>query len=62
MKVNIEKVGEEIAQMYGKHFSWEVKSKMMGRNAIESCTAMVEALQLPITPQQVSYLSVHSFM
>ncbi|KAH3766134.1 HAD family hydrolase [Pelomyxa schiedti] len=47
------KVGEEIAAMFGKKFDWNVKRHMMGRSAMESCTAMVNALELPLTPQQL---------
>eukprot|EP01105_Mastigella_eilhardi_P015180 TRINITY_DN3454_c0_g1_i4.p3 TRINITY_DN3454_c0_g1~~TRINITY_DN3454_c0_g1_i4.p3 ORF type:complete len:143 (-),score=37.23 TRINITY_DN3454_c0_g1_i4:378-806(-) len=46
----------EIAAAYGRRFDWGVKQRMMGRNAIESCTAMVDALQLPITPSELLVL------
>jgi HAD superfamily hydrolase (TIGR01509 family) len=41
-----------IAGRFGKVFDWSVKSKMIGRRATDSARALVETLQLPITPEE----------
>jgi pseudouridine-5'-monophosphatase len=45
-------VTQEIASRYGKTFDWSLKSKVLGRKAIESARMIVEELELPITPEQ----------
>ena len=40
-----------IAGRFGKVFDWSVKSKMIGRRANDSARALVETLELPITPE-----------
>lgn len=45
-------ITQMIAGRYGKTFDWSVKSQMIGRPAIDSATALIQALQLPITPEQ----------
>ena len=44
-------VTQEIVSVYGKRFDWSVKSKMIGRPSLESARDLVEALELPIRPE-----------
>ena len=50
-----ESIYTEVTQMivgrYGKVFDWSVKSHMIGRDAYESATYLVKALDLPFTPE-----------
>lgn len=50
-----ESIYTEVTQMivgrYGKVFDWSVKSHMIGRDALESATYLVQALDLPFTPE-----------
>jgi pseudouridine-5'-monophosphatase len=43
-------VTQEIVGAYGKTFDWSVKSNMIGRPSRESAIYLVDALSLPITP------------
>ncbi len=43
-------VTQAIVSRYGRTFDWSVKSQMIGKKAAESARILVEALQLPITP------------
>lgn len=45
-------VTQKIVASYGQTFDWSLKSKMMGRQAIESATLLVNELKLPITPEE----------
>jgi pseudouridine-5'-monophosphatase len=44
-------VTQQIVGRWGKVFDWSVKSHMVGRPAIESARYLVEALELPIAPE-----------
>jgi pseudouridine-5'-monophosphatase len=48
-------VTQRIVERFGKRFSWSVKSRMMGRSPLVSARILVEALELPITPEQYLY-------
>lgn len=48
-------VTSEIVAEYGKTFDWSIKSNMIGRPSLESARYLVEALELPIAPEE--YLS-----
>ncbi len=54
------KVTQAIVGEHGKVFDWSVKGNMIGRPELDSATYLVEALDLPITPQQ--YLSQRNMM
>lgn len=41
-----------IVGRFGKTFDWSLKSNMVGRPALESARYLVDALDLPITPEQ----------
>jgi pseudouridine-5'-monophosphatase len=43
---------QEIVAEWGKVFDWSVKSRMIGRPSLESAQTLVEALGLPITPEE----------
>ncbi|HYC00804.1 MAG TPA: HAD-IA family hydrolase [Candidatus Limnocylindrales bacterium] len=45
-------VTQEICGGYGKVFDWSIKRNMIGRPSLESAQYLVEALSLPITPQE----------
>ena len=46
------RVNQMIAGRFGKNFDWSIKSKMIGRRAIESARVLIESLQLPISPEE----------
>lgn len=39
-------VSQQIAARYGKEFTWAIKSKQMGKKALESCQIFVDELGL----------------
>ncbi|XP_033761118.1 pseudouridine-5'-phosphatase-like [Pecten maximus] len=43
------KITEEIVEEYGKTFTWDVKSKQMGKKDVEAAKILIDELQLPIT-------------
>lgn len=43
-------VTQAIVSRYGHTFDWSIKSRMIGKKASESARILVEALKLPITP------------
>jgi len=45
-------VSQNIASRYGKTFDWTIKSKVMGKKAIEAATIFVTDLQIPMTPEE----------
>jgi pseudouridine-5'-monophosphatase len=45
-------VTQSIVAPYGKTFNWSYKQHMIGRAALDSARYLVEALDLPITPQE----------
>lgn len=45
-------VTDEICSEFGKTFDWSIKRNMIGRPSLESAQYLVDALQLPITPQE----------
>ena len=44
-------VTQAIAGRYGHTFDWSLKSRMIGKQALESARILVDALRLPITPE-----------
>ena len=44
-------VTQAIVGRYGHTFDWTVKSRMIGKKASDSARILVDALQLPITPE-----------
>lgn len=45
-------VTDEICRQYGKVFDWSIKRNMIGRPSLESAQYLVEALSLPIAPEE----------
>jgi len=45
-------VTQEICSQYGKTFDWSIKRNMIGRPSLESARYLVEALSLPIAPEE----------
>ncbi len=45
-------VTQQIASQYGKVFDWTLKSRVIGRKALESAEMIVTELELPITAQE----------
>jgi pseudouridine-5'-monophosphatase len=45
-------VTQEIVGRFGKTFDWSVKGNMIGRPALDSARYLVEALALPLTPEE----------
>lgn len=45
-------VTDEICREYGKTFDWSIKRNMIGRPSLESARYLVEALSLPIEPEE----------
>ncbi|MFN2428028.1 MAG: HAD-IA family hydrolase [Candidatus Binatia bacterium] len=45
-------VTEEICRDYGKTFDWSIKRNMIGRPSLESACYLVDALSLPIQPEE----------
>ena len=43
---------QQIVARWDKTFDWSLKQHMVGRPAIESARYLVDALDLPITPEQ----------
>ena len=41
-----------VCSRYGKSFGWSLKTKMMGRRALDSARTLTEELQLPLTPEE----------
>src|SRR5262245_51425430 len=48
-------VTQAIIGRYGHTFDWSVKSRMIGKKAMDSARILIEAYGLPIAPEQ--YLS-----
>jgi pseudouridine-5'-monophosphatase len=44
-------VTQAIVGRYGRMFDWSIKSRMIGKRAGESARILVDALQLPLTPE-----------
>ena len=45
-------VTQTIVGRYGHTFDWSLKSRMIGKKAIDSARILVEALNLPIAPEE----------
>lgn len=44
-------VSQLIARRYGREFDWSLKSRMIGKRAIESAAIFTRTLDLPLTPE-----------
>lgn len=43
---------QEILDPYGKQFDWATKARMMGRAPLVSAQLLIDAMQLPLTPEE----------
>jgi len=43
-------VSQRIAGRYGRVFDWSIKSRMIGKQSLDSAKIFTEALELPLTP------------
>eukprot|EP00124_Ichthyophonus_hoferi_P001994 Ihof_evm16s121 gene=Ihof_evmTU16s121 len=46
------KVTQDIVAPYGKVFTWEIKTQLMGKKSSEAGKILVDALDLPISPEK----------
>jgi pseudouridine-5'-monophosphatase len=42
----------KIANQYGKTYTWEIKTRLMGLMGREAAVAITAALELPMTPEE----------
>jgi len=49
-------VTSKVVARFGKTFDWELKSRMMGRSSTEAYQILIDALELPLTPDELANL------
>jgi pseudouridine-5'-monophosphatase len=53
------RVNQDIARRYGATFDWELKSRTIGLRATDAAKILIQAMNLPITPDEYLELRKH---
>jgi pseudouridine-5'-monophosphatase len=53
------KVNQDIASRYGATFDWQLKSRTIGLRATDAAKILIQAMNLPITPDEYLQLRKH---